>query len=492
MNNSIKFIKKVSLALAFLGGTFVFSGCNSEEYLNPNPLTSVGEFDAFTTPARVLNQVNGLYATIKSGNFYGGRFQVYHDIRGEEFLNETTNGVTGLQTWNHTLVASTNEVNNLWNAAYFAINSCNLFIEGMEANRAVLGNDALATNYIAEARFLRGLCYYSLLTLYSRPFADGAGSKLGVPLRLKAEKADGGNDLARATVAQTYTQILDDLNFAETNLPNNYSSAALNTTRAHKNTAIALKTRVYLSMQRYADVITEANKLIPAAAPFKAASGVAHELQADITKVFTTPWTTTESIFSMPFTENNLPGTQNGLGSYYNPGPRGIGDFSLNLGAAGIINNPTFNATDARKKMVTVAGTKTYLNKFPLGPQHLDYAPVIRYSEVLLNAAEAIARTTGINDRALALLNAVRTRSDATKTFAAADFADANAFISTLLLERRMEFLGEGLRSLDCTRLLLPIPGKANVATILPTQAEYIWPIPQGELIANKACVPNN
>lgn len=492
MNNSIKFFQKAGIALAFIGGTFIFSGCNSEEFLNPVPITTISDASAFATPARILNQVNGLYNNLQNGNFYGGRFQVYHDIRGEEFLNETTNGVTGLQTWNHTLVASTNEVNNLWNQIYFTINNCNLFIEGVEANKAIVGNDALANNYIAEARFIRGLCYYSLLTLYSRPFADGNGSKLGVPLRLKGEKSDGGNDLARATVAETYAQILTDLNFAETNLPANYSSALLNTTRAHKNTAIAFKTRVYLSMQRYNDVITEANKLVPTAAPFKAASGVAHELQADISKTFAAPHTTTESIFSMPFTENDLPGTQNGLGSYYNPGPKGIGDFSLNLTAAGIINNAAFNAGDARKKMVTAVGTKTYLTKFPLGPQHLDYAPVIRYAEVLLNAAEAIARTSGVNDRAIALLNAIRTRSDASKTFTAADFADTNAFISALLLERRMELLGEGLRSLDCTRLLLPIPGKANVATILPTQPDYIWPIPQSELIVNKACLPNN
>lgn len=492
MNNSIKFFQKTGIALAFISGTFIFTGCNSEEFLNPVPVTSISDASAFATPARILNQVNGLYNNIQSGQVYGGRFQVYHDIRGEEFLNETTNGVTGFQTWNHTLVASANEVNNLWNQVYFTINNCNLFIEGLEANKAVLGNDALANNYIGEARFIRGLCYYTLLTLYSRPFADGNGSKLGVPLRLKGEKSDGGNDLARATVAETYAQILDDLNFAENNLPASYSSAILNTTRAHKNTAIAIKTRVYLSMQRYNDVITEANKLVPTAAPFKAATGVAHELQADIAKTFAAPHTTTESIFSMPFTENDLPGTQNGLGSYYNPGPRGIGDYSLNLGAAGIINNPAFNAGDARKKFTTTVGAKVYLNKFALGPQHLDYAPVIRYAEVLLNAAEAIARTTGVNDRAIALLNAIRTRSDATKTFTAADFADTNAFISALLLERRMEFLGEGLRSLDCTRLLLPIPGKANVATILPTQPDYIWPIPQGELIVNKLCLPNN
>ncbi len=490
MKNKIYFNKIIALLLLAFAGLFITS-CQ-EELLDPVPQTAISDLNAFDTPDRIKQQVNGLYATMKVGNFYGGRFLVYQDIRGEEFLNETTNGVTGLQTWNHTLVASTNEVNNFWNAAYLTINRANVFLAGVEANKAILKDDKLAANYLGEARLIRAVSYFSLLSLYARPFADGNGSKLGVPLRITAQTGPGDNDLARATVAQVYAQILDDLNFAEQNLPLNYSSAFLNTTRAHRNTAIAFKTRIYLHMGRYADVITEANKIVPAAAPFKAATGVAHELQADITNVFKTPFTTTESIFSMPFTENNLPGTQNGLGSYYNPGPRGIGDFSLN--PAGIIGDTiNFKSTDARRKFIfrATATAKPYLNKFPLGPQHLDYAPVIRYAEVLLNLSEAIARTTGIDQRALDLLNAVHRRSDPSITFAPADFADAPALITAILRERRIELLGEGFRSLDVTRLLLPIPGKANVNAINPTQSEYIWPIPTGELTVNKLVEPN-
>jgi hypothetical protein len=115
-------------------------------------------------------------------------------------------------------------------------------------------------------------------------------------------------------------------------------------------------------MGRYQDVITEATKIVSTTEPFRAASGVANALQADVTNTFRTPYTTTESIFSMPMTELNLPGTQNGLGSYYNPGPRGIGDFSLN--PTGIIGNTTdFSATDKRRGWVLRVNKKTYLNK---------------------------------------------------------------------------------------------------------------------------------
>lgn len=488
MKMHINFYKKVLVAGLFLTSLFNTS-CN-EELLDPVPLTTFSEASVFNTPDRILQQVRGIYSAVKNGSFYGGRFLIYLDIRGEEFLNETTNGVTGFSTWTHTIVSSTGEVNTLWNAAYYAINSANLLIDGLEKNKTVLNNEALANNYLAEARFLRALCYHSMLSIYARPFADGNGSKPGLPLRLLPEKGAANNDLARSTVAEVYTQILSDLNFAEQNLPANYATPYLNTTRAHKNTAIALKTRVFLEMGRYQDVITEAGKIVSTTAPYRAATGVANTLQADVTNTFRTPYTTTESIFSMPMTELNLPGTQNGLGSYYNPGPRGIGDFSLN--PTGIIGNTTdFSATDKRRGWVLRVNNKPYLNKFPIGPQHLDYVPVIRYAEVLLNLAEAIARTSGVNDRAVALLNAVHGRSDAEKVYTVAEFANGTALANQILTERRIELVGEGFRTRDLMRLLQTIPGKANVAAVNPSQSEYIWPIPQAELNVNKLIVQN-
>ena len=286
-----------------------------------------------------------------------------------------------------------------------------------------------------------------------------------------------------------YDQILQDLDFAEQNLPASYADALTSTTRVHKNTAIALKVRVNLSMRRYAQAITEANKIVSAAAPFKAASGVAHELQANIKNVFTT-FTTTESIFSLPFTANNLPGTQNSLCFYFGPAPAGGSEYPLI--STGILGRPEFKADDKRRTDLLVVSTgNTWVNKYPTGPVNTDYAPIIRYSEVLLSLAEAIARTTsGVDARALAILNAVHVRSQPT-AFTAADFANNQAFIDAILMERRIEFMGEGRRSPDLLRLGLPIPGKANVPTIATTQAEYIWPIPDGEILNNKLMTQN-
>ena len=470
-----------------LGSTLLAFSCN-EDLLSPIPATTFSETVVFETQDRIDQVLAGLYSSIQSGQFLGGRYQVYNDIRAEEFSNRTTNGVTGLATWQHTTVSTTNEVVNLWEQCYLTINRVNIFIDAME-NTTVITTEQ-AQEYIAQARFIRGITYYSLLQLYARPYTSDNGASPGLPLRIQPEIDEQNNDLARSSVAEVYAQILSDLDFAENNLSLDRSSAFYNTTRAHRNSAIAYKTRVYLTMGDYANVISEANKIVTGTAPFTATSGVAHALQPSIDNVFSTPYTTTESIFSMPFTELNLPGTQNGLGSYYNPGPNGIGDYSLNM-EQGIFTTDVFEeANDDRAEWKMEANGFTYLNKFPTGPQHLDYAPVIRYAEVLMNLSEALVKSGGDQARALALLNAVRTRSNPSGAYGV--FGSADAFVEAILAERRLEFIGEGLRSIDLLRTGQTIPGKENIAPVSPSAPEYIWPISANELLFNNLMVPND
>jgi hypothetical protein len=237
-------------------------------------------------------------------------------------------------------------------------------------------------------------------------------------------------------------------------------------------------------MQNYASVITEANKIVTATAPFVATSGVAHALQADIVNVFRTPYTTTESILSMPMTATagDNPGTQNQLGYYWSKST-GNGEFSLN--PSGIIADAGWTAADRRRTFNATVSGKPYLNlKFNAPSPYTDYAPVIRYAEVLLNLAEALARTNaGVDARALAILNAVRQRSDPATVLAP---ATQQALIDAILKERRIEFLGEGLRNFDLMRLLQTIPAKGSAPSKGPGEQGYIWPISADEMSLNK------
>jgi hypothetical protein len=488
--------------LIILGiGVILNSSCK-KDLLSPVSQTQVPNDESylqFSTVPRIQAQVLGLYANVRSGAFYGGRYIVYQEIRAENWLNQTTNGVTNTATWNQSATATTSEVQNLWSQVYFTINNCNLFIDGMAAKGNSVVTATQSANYLAEAKFIRALCYYTLLQMYARPYSDGNGNKPGVPLRLTGNTVSGNYDLARSTVAQVYDQIIKDLNEAETGIPLNYADAATNTTRAHRNTVIAFKTRVYLTMQRYADVITEANKIVPVSGSpaFTATSGVANALQADVTNVFKAPYTTTESVFSMPFLTTETPGTQNQLGFYfYNNGTALSAEYYLN--PQGVVADANWKATDKRRTFIQTSTAAArlgnqYLAKYATPNPWTDWAPVIRYAEVILNLAEARARTQGVDAQAIALLNAIRTRSDANTVYTTSSFASGTELANAILQERNIEFLGEGLRTSDLLRLGLTLPSKGGSAApaIPSTDSRYIWPIPNNELLYNKLITPN-
>ncbi len=489
----MKNIIKGSLILLM---TLLLGGC-SKENLNPVPKTSLGEAQAFDTKDRVVGQVNGMYARMKSGAFLGGRYFVYNDIRADNFMPKSTNLVTNYATWNHNVIPSTNEVQNLWIAVYAAVNGINIFIEGLDANWASGKLTGIITeteygNYKAEALTLRAMCYFYMLQLYAQPYNKNTGASPGLPLRLLAEKTGANNDLARSTVAETYVQILKDLNDAEPLAVDSYSTALLNTTRIHKNTVIAFKTRVYMHMNNWPAVKTEAAKMVPATAPYVSpAPRYDNQLSASFAAIWNTPYTTKESIFSMPFTETNLAGTQNSLAHYNHPSS----SESYYLNASGLAFT-SLDAADARRVQFqsgTFDGaTVYYTGKWRSFTPQIDYAPVIRYAEVLLNYAEALVRDGGtVTQQAVDLLNAVRGRSFPGGVYVLADLPNETAFRNAIMIERAIEFLGEGHRNMDLLRNMMTIPAKGSVSDVPSTSPTYVWPIPENEMIFNKLMTQN-
>ncbi|ANH82234.1 hypothetical protein A8C56_15815 [Niabella ginsenosidivorans] len=473
------------------------AACNKNEKLNPLPTTLISDLSAFETPDRISNQVNGLYATYKQGGFWGSGYLYYSEARAGDFIATNLNPTRGALSYQMIVDPATADVANVWEQGYQVINGCNVFIEGMEKQGNAVVGDETGKNYVAEARFLRALAYYYLLQLYADPYTKNAGASPALPLRLTANRGLADYNLARSSVAQVYNQVISDLNFAEQNLPDQYSTALLNTTRAHKNTAIAAKTNVYLSMGKYDSVVYEANKIVSASAPFAAPSGVANALAADITAVFKAPYTSAESVFSMPFSATDVPGTS--LGNAYLPdgtnatglGTSGTGDFYLFEN--GVVNEPSWSADDKRRSFVfrTPSGPNTgrlWCVKYRLSSPYIDFIPVIRYAEVLLNLAEALANLNGVDNKALALLNAVRNRSDNATTITA---GNKQELIDKIITERHIEFFGEGIRNADLMRLQKPVPAKtpsggSPVAAVAPGTSNYIWPIPNSEALYNR------
>jgi len=489
-------ILRISAALMVL----LTVGC-SREYLDPVPQTSLSDLSVFDNKDRIVAQVNGMYAAMKGGWYLGGRYQTVADLRGDNFIPLSNNAYVNFNTWNHLEISATMEVNEIWNRIYASVNTINVFMDGLKTNwesdklKEII-TQAEYDQFTSEALTLRAMCYFDLIRLYAKPFIQGSGSNPGVPLRIKAEKSAEGNDLARSSVAEVYNQILTDLNTAEPLAISSYSSDILNTTRVHKNTIIALKTRVLLAKGDWGGVVTESAKIVPANAPFVSSSGVANALSSDWQAIWKNN-TTKESIFSMPNTDINNGGGQSAITWYYS---KDSGEAYYLIAASPVYSamDPSDIRRSSMDKLIPGGSNpdQFFLSKFTHFTTLSDWCPIIRYSEVLLSRAEAIVRSgSSVTQPAVDLLNAVRTRSFPTGAYALADFATAADFYTAVLQERNFEFLGEGMRSFDLMRLGLDIPSKdgltmGKVGAIAANSSAYIWPIPSGELSFNKLCEP--
>src|SRR6478609_8226167 len=266
------------ISLIFLMASVGVLSC--KKVLDVQSYSSITDATAFETADRALLALNGVYDAAQSGGYQGGTEKRGYpfgsanieqgDVRGEDVINVAAFYQATYQTTHNP--SSANAV-ALWDATYGMINKANVAIEGFK-NAATTGvlTSAVATQYEAECRLLRAMGHHLLVIMYARPFLDNNGSNLGVPYRDEAYTSGAAVEklrtTARPTVAEDYTKILADLDFAEANLPAGTAGTAINTYRATKAAAIALKMRVKLHKGDYAGVIAEGNKLVPAAAPF--------------------------------------------------------------------------------------------------------------------------------------------------------------------------------------------------------------------------------
>ncbi|WP_345264730.1 RagB/SusD family nutrient uptake outer membrane protein [Nibrella viscosa] len=513
--------------IALLAGLLTVTSCDVN---NLEPQNSLSETTAFQTPERIELAVAGVYDAAQSGFYAGGAVRGYPfgaahleqgDMRGEDMIS--TQAFYAI-TYQNTYDATTPNNGFFWQTIYAMINRANVVIQGLQSVQPTAQlTQAQINAYIGECRFLRAMGHHFLVVYFARPYGDNPTTNLGVPYRTTPVTGGSTVDQAvqqpRNTVAEVYTQILADLDYAEQNLPVTRTNRI---TRATRGAAIAFKSRVRLHQNNWAEVIKEADKLVSQTAPFTSPIG-GYQLTASPYGPFgPNNKSNTEVIFAIENNDVDNAGVNGAPGTMYTAA-------SLNGRAIIAIspllwNQPFFPANDIRKSDLMVAkdpvtspGRGAYFSRKYSDPTtRTDNAPIIRYAEVLLNLAEALARTsTGVNERAVALLSAVRNRAvpDAANRYTAASFASGTELVRAIINERRIEFLAEGMRWLDIHRLAPDavyrqapgIPAKVsngisdfgplytnNPNTTFTTQPgipysdyRFIWPIPIEEIVNN-------
>jgi len=238
-------------------GTAVMTGCK-KSFLDVPPQGQTTEVLALTDPDAAAKLVGGVYNTLYFGGFdkttVGFLWQLTNDIASDDADKGSTpgdfnsGGMGDIDNFIHT--PNSFIFNNIWSGHFNAIISANKAIEVL--NKSTI--DATTKNrLIGESRFLRGLFYFNLVRFFG-----------GVPKITTAPLPSEGNSDAlntRASAADIYGLIIEDLQFAVDNLPLK-GDAATQTGRATKGAAEAYLAKVYLYQKNWAKVLSLTNDII--------------------------------------------------------------------------------------------------------------------------------------------------------------------------------------------------------------------------------------
>jgi starch-binding outer membrane protein, SusD/RagB family len=224
-----------------LGVALVTTSCKKklDEY-NPSGLTSS---TVYTTATGFETLVNAAYSYTR---FWYGKEEGYSvsEMGTDIWTSGSGDVYPQITTYNNLQGGNTTALNLLWNNFYAAINLCNAGITGIDKVPDFAAGQKVIRE--AELRFLRAFYYWHIVETWG-----------GV--HFTTEPTDGVVTTANKTPVETfYNQIIEDLQFAVTNLPLTNTQYG----RATQPVAKAFLARVYLTRGKNAEAIGLANDVI--------------------------------------------------------------------------------------------------------------------------------------------------------------------------------------------------------------------------------------
>lgn len=428
-------MKNIKLLLAFL----LIVSC---DVLEPEPQTSLNTDGALVDATSVQGVLLGAYTLMQDQDYYGLQYTLNPDLLAD---NSVFEGFFDSQLeLDQKAVPITNLwIGNCWPDIYIVINTANLLINGIDAvDDPNLDKDAV----LAEAHAIRALAYFDLLRIFGEYYDEG--SQFGLPLLVDLIPDNDFNqipDLARSTVAQTYDQILADLDTAVS-----LSDGSADAGRMNFFATLSLRARVNLYRKNYAAAFADADRVI---------NEGGYALEADLNSVYDTTDPSSESIFEVVFNEQDQ--------SSYNTFTIRRDEYNADPDVLTF-----FEDGDARSALFTEARGRNRTGKYP-DNTNANNAKVFRLAEVYLIRSEAAVFANNDPDAGTADLNIIRNRAGLGDLGV---FADTEAYLDALLYERRAELNFEGHRFFDLVRT-----GRSQ--TVLDLEDfRRVLPIPRTEL----------
>ncbi len=392
----------------------------------------------------------------------------------DEAMYPTENTVGNSDAFRWLYTASNGSVTSFYNDYYRAIDRVNRTLTGLSA-LTFTGNDAAtADRYKGELLALRAFFHFELLRAYASGYETDS---LGVPYM----KSSVISYPARDKFGKVITEVKADLTAAKGLIPTSFNDK----TRVTRLAIAAMQARVALYEKNWPDAITYSTEVINA-------MPLATKTQ------FPGLWTDAndnEVIWKL----KRVGTTDSRVGDFYY---RQTGGIVLYAPAFKLIN--TFDKVNDLRYTAYIKydATRTspksqYLvNKYIGGTSTapgLTDIKMFRTGEMYLIRAEAEAESTGDAAGDLNTLRAARIN-----TYTSQTFSDKQTLINAIMTERFKELAFEGHRFYDLKRRKLAVDrlpedavNASGAVTLLPTKAQYCFPLPATEIQINKSTIQN-
>ena len=465
MTSMTPILRRTTIAVALAAAILGASGCD-DEFLTETPRDFVGPGNFYRSEGDAVAAISAVYAAFINGtgdNYYGRNFPMLVDYPTEMVTSgrfSATNERSLPDNFGYT--PDHPYIQNIWAAAYQAINRANAVIDNVPG---IAMDVTRRERIVGEAKFLRALHYFNLVRLFG-----------GVPLRLTETASLDDLQMPRSTAAEVYAQIIEDLTDAIAVLPPASSYTGANVGRASRGAAKTLLGKVYLQ---------RGGTGVGSTADFTSAAAVLREVVASGEYGLEVDYNTLFDVYGGRLREDNdevifdiqntrAPGLGGRLSQHVAPLNSGLGASGQTSITSELSFFNSYALNDTRRSGAwllsyvrngtTVTWSQTsfsaYIAQTPFPKKHLDHLMtgtgveepnfiILRYADVLLMLAEAINEVSGPTLEAQNALNAVRTRAglgNVPTTLSATEFKDA------VFQERRWELVMEAHGWFDTQR----------------------------------------
>ena len=483
----------------------------SDKFLEQTPTDVLTNANFFRTESDAQSALIGAYAILQSESTYGNVVDAANlDWTMSGDLYEQDQNTPRVQLEMLSLPADNLYIGQMYSALFQGVSRTNFVITrvGQMTNLAPQTKAVI----LAQAKFLRALFYYKLVTYFG-----------GVSLVTTELNASSKLDIPRSSAQDVWKLVEADLMEAAATLPAAWQANA-DIGRATKGAALAFLVRSYLWEQKYTEAVTASEQLAGLniyglLTNFRDVFRKNNENNREI--VFSTQYSSVSdgsegSGLDVRSAPRGAPAAFIGRGANSNFVPqtawinaleRDVNGRIKDLRYWGVIIGPGEPHQDMTAFIMPLTFPNPYtktgyiVTKYWFEPNLVSNpqnAPIVRYSEALLNYAEAL-NETGRSTDAMRQVNIVRARAGlAAKSLT----LTKDQVLDAIFYERRIEFpweptgaftdLNRRGRFMDFIRI-----NRADYANIQVgtkpwlNQRPILLPIPQSAWDVNKSLVQN-